>query len=150
MFYLFQTILHHHHKSYLHSTHDKIFSKFSRQDICQIEINILRFLFINEKQVTGLVTDFALYLRFCRLSKNKKAFGRIRRLVKTITWEKNSCRGRDRTSTRQLAAVQSSVVDPGRIPICIGTRLYAAFILLSSHSRQEGMSAKNFITPQYL
>ena len=26
----------------------------------------------------------------------------------------NGCRGRDRTSTRQLAVAQSSVVDPGR------------------------------------
>jgi hypothetical protein len=29
---------------------------------------------------------------------------------------KKSCRGRDRTSTRQLAIAQSSVVDPGRTP----------------------------------
>ena len=61
-----------------------------------------------------------------------------------------SCRGRDRTSTRQLAIAQSSVVDPGRIPVCTETRLYAMFILLSSPPRQGGMSAKNFITPQFL
>ena len=60
-----------------------------------------------------------------------------------------SCRGRDRTSTRQLAVAQSSVVDPGRFRFA-PERLYAMFILLSSPPRQEGMSAKNFITPQFL
>jgi hypothetical protein len=38
------------------------------------------------------------------------------------------------------------VVNPGRPD----GRLYAAFIPLSSPSRREGMSAENFITPQYL
>ena len=57
-----------------------------------------------------------------------------------------SCRGRGRTSTRQLASAQSLVVNPGRPD----GRFYAVFILCSSPSRQEGMSAKNFITPQFL
>jgi len=63
----------------------------------------------------------------------------------TRTKVKKSCRGRGRTSTRQLASTQSLVVNPGRPD----GRLYAVFIPYSSPSRQEGMSAKNFITPQY-
>ena len=35
-----------------------------------------------------------------------------------------SCRGRDRTFTRQLAIVQSSVVDPGHYNIAIVMALY--------------------------
>ncbi len=36
---------------------------------------------------------------------------------------RKSCRGRDRTSTEQLAKAQSSVVDPGRTNIAVGTAL---------------------------
>jgi len=60
---------------------------------------------------------------------------------------KSSCRGRSRTSTRQLAIMQIPVVNPGRP--AEASRLYITFILLSPPPRREGMSAKNFITPQY-
>ena len=50
--------------------------------------------------------------------------------------EKNSCRGRDRTSTRQLAVVQSSVVDPGRIDIATNTALcYVYPVILTPETR---------------
>lgn len=54
------------------------------------------------------------------------------------------CRGRIRTSTGRLAIMQSPVVNPGLSE----ERLYTTFIPLSQPSRREGMSAKNFITPQ--
>ena len=47
-----------------------------------------------------------------------------------------SCRGRDRTSTRQLAIAQSSVVDPGRINIAIETALcYVCPVILTPETR---------------
>ena len=64
------------------------------------------------------------------------------------------CRGRSRTSTGQLAVVQRLVVNPGRLHSDSlrnwnTSRLYATFILDSPPPRREGMSAKDFITPQY-
>ena len=41
--------------------------------------------------------------------------------------KKSCCRGRDRTFTGQLAVVQSSVVDPGRTNITVGTALYYVY-----------------------
>jgi hypothetical protein len=58
------------------------------------------------------------------------------------------CRGRDRTFTRQLVVAQSSVVDPGRSSIATFAALCYIYPV-SSPPRQEGMSAKNFITPQF-
>ena len=75
--------------------------------------------------------------------QNKSFLKKKPSLIRTKV--KKSCRGRGRTSTRQLASTQSLVVNPGRPD----GRLYAVFIPYSSPSRQEGMSAKNFITPQY-
>ena len=75
--------------------------------------------------------------------QNKRFLKKKPSLIRTKV--KKSCRGRGRTSTRQLASTQSLVVNPGRPD----GRLYAVFIPYSSPSRQEGMSAKNFITPQY-
>jgi hypothetical protein len=47
-----------------------------------------------------------------------------------------SCRGRDRTSTRQLAAVQSSVVDPGRTYIAANTALCCVYpVILTLETR---------------
>ena len=47
-----------------------------------------------------------------------------------------SCRGRDRTSTRQLATVQSSVVDPGRIGIATNTALCCVYpVILTPETR---------------
>ena len=47
-----------------------------------------------------------------------------------------SCRGRDRTFTRQLAIVQSSVVDPGRINIATETALcYVCPVILTPETR---------------
>jgi hypothetical protein len=46
------------------------------------------------------------------------------------------CRGRDRTFTRQLAVVQSSVVDPGRINIATETALcYVYPVILTPETR---------------
>ena len=59
------------------------------------------------------------------------------------------CRGRTRTSTRRLAIAQcSKVVNPSRLN-CL-KRHYTTFIPWPSPPRQEGMSAKNSITPQSL
>jgi hypothetical protein len=47
-----------------------------------------------------------------------------------------SCRGRDQTSTRQLAAVQSSVVDPGRTYIAVNTALCCVYpVILTLETR---------------
>jgi hypothetical protein len=47
-----------------------------------------------------------------------------------------SCRGRGRTSTRQLAIAQSSVVDPGRISIATETALcYVYPVILTPETR---------------
>ncbi len=46
------------------------------------------------------------------------------------------CRGRDRTSTRQLAVVQSSVVDPGHLNIAIQMALcYVYPVILTPETR---------------
>ena len=47
-----------------------------------------------------------------------------------------SCRGRVRTSTRQLAIAQSSVVDPGRHYIAATTALYYVYpVILTPETR---------------
>jgi len=47
-----------------------------------------------------------------------------------------SCRGRVRTSTRQLAIAQSSVVDPGRFYIAIKTALHYVYpVILTPETR---------------
>ena len=60
-----------------------------------------------------------------------------------VIWFLLCCRGRDRTSTEQLAIMHGWWSTPTLLP-------YVTFILLSPPPRREGMSAKNFITPQYV
>jgi len=53
------------------------------------------------------------FLWLVRLKRNKKAFP-YKRKGKQSHERNSSCRGRDRTSTEQLAEKQSLVVNPGR------------------------------------
>jgi hypothetical protein len=62
---------------------------------------------------------------------------------------KNCCRGRDRTSTEQLVVAQSSVVDPGRPNIAVGTALCYIYPVTST-PETRGYVCQNFITPQYV
>jgi hypothetical protein len=67
---------------------------------------------------------------------SKKAPVFQRRLLKC-------CRGRDRTSTRQLVKVQSSVVDPGRINIAINTALYFIYPVILTPETRGSLPIKN-------
>jgi hypothetical protein len=59
------------------------------------------------------------------------------------------CRGRNRTSTRQLAIAQSSVVDPGRINIAINSALCCVYPVFPT-PETRGHVCQNFITPQFV
>jgi len=64
---------------------------------------------------------------------NKKAF---KTLIINVIKAFRCCRGRVRTSMRQLAAVQSSVVDPGRTYIAANTALCCVYpVVLTPETR---------------
>src|SRR5258708_18310967 len=76
--------------------------------------------------------------RYC-VAKNSHQFQIIlipnKKPVK-INLQALSCRGRDRTSTRQLAIAQSSVVDPGRYFIAeLAALCYVYSVILTPESR---------------
>lgn len=58
-----------------------------------------------------------------------------------------SCRGRDRTYTKQLDRAQSLVVNPGRPNSWYG-RLYALFYPVIFTPETRGHVCQDFITPQ--